>query len=70
MITYEEATTPIPISQKKLKVRDFNKIELTFFILPPEQPIQTTRVLWQEQWQTLRYNEIFALISFDIFMML
>lgn len=70
MITYEVATTPIPISQKKLNVRDFNKIELTLFILPPEQPIQTTRVLWQEQCQTLRYNEIFALISFDIFMML
>lgn len=70
MNTYEVDTTPIPILQKKLKVRDFNKLELTLFILPPEQPTQTTRVLWQEQWQTLRYNEIFALISFDTFRML
>lgn len=70
MNTYEVDTIPIPILQKKLKVRDFNKLELTLFILPPEQPTQTTRVLWQEQWQTLRYNEIFALISFDTFRML
>lgn len=72
MNTYEVDTTmTIHISQKKkLKVRKFNKFELTFFSLPLEQhnPLGYCP-LWREHQQTLRYTEIFVLISLDILMM-